>query len=273
MFSNTNIIKILSDFESSLIYVYDRHNPISMIVDKSCNKDWNDKIKYLITNISIIFEEKNSYCPAKIAKSFRRILKLYNEKYYRCDDYGLLCPSEVEVHYGLNRPTLFEAESVMREFVSGCLKETDLLIDYYIQNQEIVEELNYSLPKGVLKEDIAEIINITYDEVLSDYKNCCYISAISLCGKIIETVLHSVYFDVVGKSPDDDKIGIDAIINKLKKNSYELGALRDQMSVIAKHRNKAIHGSVIIPTRDEARGVISFTKDVLVKIVSQNDPE
>lgn len=273
MCSNINIVKLLSEFENSLIYVYDRHNPISMIVDRSCNKDWNDKILYIIANITSLFEEKNLYYPSKITKSFRRILKLYNEKYYRCDEYGLLCPSEVEVHYGLNRPTLFEAESVMREFVGGCLKEIDLLIDYYIQNQEMVEELNYYFPQGVLKEDIAEIINITYDEVLSDYKNCCYISAISLCGKIIETALQSVYFEVFGKSPDDEKIGIDAIINRLKKNNYDFNALRDQMSIIAKHRNKAIHGSVIIPTRDEARGVISLTKDVLVKIVSRNDHE
>ena len=56
----------------------------------------------------------------------------------------------------------------------------------------------------------------------------------------------------------------------MKKNwGYEFGELNKQMSLISAHRNKAIHGSIIIPTEDEARGIISLTKDVMLKVVSK----
>lgn len=272
MYTNTDIVKLLLDFEKSLNYVNDRHNPVSMIVDRSCNKDWNDNIVYYVDNISVLIKENCLLYPEGITKSLRSIIKLYNKYYYRCDDRKLLIPSESEARLGLFGPTVFEAEGMMREFVYGSLKDVDSLIDFFSKNQEIVEELNYTFPEGALQDDITEIINLTYDEVLSDYKNCCYISAISLCGKIIETALYAIYLKVFGKNPDDEKnkMGIHALTNRLKKDGYEFDSLDDQISVIARHRNKAIHGNVIIPTKDETRGVIYFTKDVLIKIVSLN---
>ena len=131
-------------------------------------------------------------------------------------------------------------------------------------------QLACEFPAGKLPEDVTDVINMTYVEVLKDYANGCYVSAIALCGKVLETCLSALYMKVSGKNPDEEKLGPDALVNRLKNAGYEFhSATKNQMAVISTHRHKAIHGSIVIPTRDEARGVISLTKDVMLKAASK----
>lgn len=156
-------------------------------------------------------------------------------------------------------------------FKKYTLSKTESLINLISQKEdENIHGLVYPFPEGKLEDDITNIINSTYQEVLKDYKNECYISAISLCGKIIETVLNSLFVKIFDKNPDEEKLGFNAMLNRLKKKEgYEFGELEKQMSLISAHRNKAIHGSITIPTQDEARGIISLTKDILLKVASK----
>ncbi|WLT40541.1 tyrosine-type recombinase/integrase (plasmid) [Synechocystis sp. B12] len=82
---------------------------------------------------------------------------------------------------------------------------------------QVLKELQYDFPQGKLPDDITKIINLTYSEVIDDYENECYISAISLCGKIIETVLNSLFVKIFDKNPDEEKLGFNAMLNRLKK--------------------------------------------------------
>ena len=51
--------------------------------------------------------------------------------------------------------------------------------------------------------------------------------------------------------------------NWLRENGYDFKeSLLNQMKIISDHRNKAVHGSIWTLTRDETKGVISFTRDM-----------
>lgn len=157
-------------------------------------------------------------------------------------------------------------------FQNATLKEIDsLLIELRRDiNESDYLQLRHTLPESILPEDVTSIINLTYNEIITDYTNACFISAIALCGKVLETVLTALFIKVFNRNPDDEKLGFNAMVNRLKGAGYDFhSATLDQMSVIAAHRNKAIHGSIVIPTQDEARGVISLTKDVLNKTASK----
>jgi hypothetical protein len=141
------------------------------------------------------------------------------------------------------------------------------------QERSQQEELFYVFPAGIIEEDVTQAVNLTYDEVMICFENRCYTSSITLCGKIVETILAGLYASVCGGDADEENLGIDAICNRLKKHGYDLkkDALQSMMDVISCQRNKAVHGSIIIPTSAEAKGVVLLTKDVMQKAASRRD--
>jgi|LSQX01.3.fsa_nt_gb hypothetical protein len=134
----------------------------------------------------------------------------------------------------------------------------------------VVEELIFTFPEGILQSDVTAVVNLTYTEALIDFSNGCFMSSITLCGKVIETVLAALYARVTGGDADAEKLGADAIANRLRKAGYVFkGTMKEQLEIVKAHRNKAVHGSIIIPTVDEARGVLSLARDVLQKASSK----
>ncbi len=150
-----------------------------------------------------------------------------------------------------------------------CLREIEEEYRRSVRS-ELVEELIFTFPEGIFPSDVTKVVNLTYSEALIDFSNGCLMSAIALCGKVIETVLAALYTKVTEGDADAEKLGADAIANRLRKEGYSFkGTMKDQMGVIKVHRNKAVHGSITIPTVDEARGVLSLTRDVLQKASSE----
>lgn len=134
----------------------------------------------------------------------------------------------------------------------------------------VVEELIFIFPEGIFPSDVTEAINLTYAEALIDFSSGCFMSAIALSGKVIETVLSALYTKATGGDADAEKLGGDAIANRLKKSGYAFkGTVKEQLEIVKAHRNKAVHGSIIIPTVDESRGVLSLARDVLQKASSK----
>jgi len=161
----------------------------------------------------------------------------------------------------------------------GLAQETDrclrVMEDEYnrVTRSEVVIDLQYKFPDGIFPSDVTDIVNLTYDEALIVFSKGCYTSTIALCGKTIETVLAALYTEVTGNDADEERLGADAIASRLKKAGYAFkGTIKDQLGIIKAHRNKAVHGSIIIPTVDEARGVLSLARDVLQKAASHKDP-
>lgn len=137
---------------------------------------------------------------------------------------------------------------------------------YSVERSSFVTELTYTLPDGVFPLDVTEAVNSMYSEALISFENGCLTSAIAMSGKVIETVLTALYAQITGGDADQEKLGADALINRLKNAGYPFkGTVREQMGIVKAHRNKAVHGSVISPTTDEARGILSLARDVLRK--------
>jgi|GEM_PF-3972675 len=150
-----------------------------------------------------------------------------------------------------------------------CLREIEEEYRRSVRSA-VVEELIFTFPEGILPSDVTEVVNLTYAEALIDFSNGCFMSAIALCGKVIETVLAALYARVTGRDADAEKLGGDAIANRLRKAGYVFkGTMKEQLEIVKAHRNKAVHGSIIIPTIDEARGVLSLARDVLQKASSK----
>lgn len=227
-------------------------------------------------NISNILEKINSNCsnnfdvyPLDIFKITRELDKIFQKYYRRFEDF------DYSMTYGEGYEHEHEFVSNisknMHTFVYSSLEYTELLIDtihfYHTTNDA---EISFELDRGFFDDNTTNTINITYEEVIKNYINTCFMSAISLCGKIIETALYALYNKKYYHFPDEnkDKLGINAIINRLKKCGYNLSSVEKQLEIIAERRNKAIHGNLIIPSSDEAQGVICFTRDVLRKVTS-----
>ena len=132
-----------------------------------------------------------------------------------------------------------------------------------LESQRIMD---YTFPSSCLPEDITRFVRLSYAEAVRCYENSCFLGAIALCGRTIETVLGALYEKKVGVHPSKDpqKPGMNAIINRLSKEGYTFPvSLKEKMEVIALHRNMAVHGNLVIPTDDEARSVVYSTRDVL----------
>ena len=134
-------------------------------------------------------------------------------------------------------------------------------------SEDEISSLSYSLPAGCLAADVLHVTRVTYDEIIRCYRNRCFLAAIALCGRVIETLLAETYKNACGEDPDSKAFGLNAILNRLEKKGYDLkkDAIVKQMELIGLHRNKAVHGSIVLPTHDEARGVIHLTRDIMRK--------
>ncbi|MFA6809774.1 MAG: hypothetical protein WCR47_01805 [Desulfoplanes sp.] len=147
----------------------------------------------------------------------------------------------------------------------------------YITIQKIISEAiencsgnNYNdkifFPKNILEDDVTEIIKLTIEEIVTCRNNGCNLACIVLCGKVLETALGALYKKEFDEDADEKNFGIQAIVNRLKKKYALNPSIIDQINIISKHRNKSVHGSIIVPTNDEADGILSLTKDTLLKI-------
>jgi len=146
--------------------------------------------------------------------------------------------------------------------------ERTFFISYNPWQQESFDSMAFSFPMSVFPEDITEVINLSYNEALTSYRNQCYLATIVLCGKVIETVLGTLYERTFNKRASDEKLGINAIINQLNRAGFAFSkGIKERMEIIAEHRNTAAHGNISIPTRDEARSVIYLTRDVMAKAI------
>lgn len=142
------------------------------------------------------------------------------------------------------------------------------------RSKEAKEFMKFTFPDGALPDDIAKLVNMSYQEAINCYEISCFLAAIALCGRTIETVLGAEYQRVTGVHPSADpkKPATNAIINELRRQGHPLPTgLKEKMETIAVHRNMAIHGNLVIPTDDEARSAIYATRDVLRYAAEQSN--
>ena len=89
-------------------------------------------------------------------------------------------------------------------------------------------------------------------------------------------MLSDLYRTRCGGDADTERLGYDALINRLKGQGCLLDhdVIVAKMKIISTRRNKAIHGrreTLEIPTKDEANAIIHLTTDVLQKIAARGN--
>ena len=122
--------------------------------------------------------------------------------------------------------------------------------------------------------DIKSEIKADIDELNKCFTSECYRSAMILCGRIMETVLHRKYYEItendsLEKSPG---IGLGSIISKLKEKEIELPpGLPNQIHLINQVRISSVHKQqqAFYPTKTQTEAVMLLTIDVLEQLFSK----
>jgi hypothetical protein len=155
----------------------------------------------------------------------------------------------------------------VRFYYDPSIPGKEARLDHVGTRQETRILMAHSFPAGILPPDITTLVNLSFDEILRCYERGCYLAAVALCGRTIETVLGGIYQLLKGIHPSDEqgsKPGIKDILRYLSTQGYRFPpGTKEKIDAIALHRNMAIHGNLVVPTVDETRSVIYLTKDVL----------
>lgn len=123
-----------------------------------------------------------------------------------------------------------------------------------------------NLPADIRADMAADIM-----EVQRCFNSGCYRSATILCGRILETALHRVYYEVTGKDilETNPGIGLGSLIAKLsdKNVAFDPG-LTQQIHLINQVRIFSVHKKqdAFTPSKSQANAMILYTLDVLEKM-------
>lgn len=280
MLKYENLLRLLLEHENILEESLEKNEHIiedevqlfdNYFLFNTSKKEWNLKIIESITNLKNEYKKNIKTFDKDFLLSIRFLIEIYNQKFSRIDSFDQKKANMMIQEYYLG-PNYSKINNNMHEFVHESLKFTKLMIESIINySDNNKKELDLKLKDNIFDEDVTEIINLTCDEVVTDYSNSCFISAISLCGKIIETALYALLkkYEPNYSYDSTDKRGLYQLYNKLNKHGYDFSDVEKQIAIIATHRNMAIHGNIIRPDIDDALGTIHFTKSVLNRIMSR----
>jgi len=132
-------------------------------------------------------------------------------------------------------------------------------------------EFIFNVSPEIFTHEETQDLNYAWSEVLNCYGNDCFVACVSLCGKVIETVVASIYKRKTGKYPreedPDSPPSFASTIKKLKKeHNFDFpDNIEKILGIVSDARNEAIHANLRRPSPDETRGVLSFTREVLVR--------
>ncbi len=165
-------------------------------------------------------------------------------------------------------------ENLKKEHSKESLKERLLILN---KMKQIAKSLNIQA-RSNMKIKIPHLPLEIKDEIVADLqemKHCfnagCYRSAVILCGRILEIVLHRKYYDTTGfdvleKNPG---IGLGTLIAKLSDKNVKLDpGLNQQIHMINQARIFSVHKKqrAFYPSKTQAHAMILYTLDVLEKM-------
>lgn len=123
----------------------------------------------------------------------------------------------------------------------------------------------------LVPDDIREEIVLDIGELEKCFNAGCFRSAVIICGRILETVLHRKYYEVTGKDILETQpgIGLGNLVAKLteKEVSFDPGVsqqihLINQVRVFSVHKKQ----TAFQPSQQQAHAILLFTLDVVNKL-------
>ena len=139
-----------------------------------------------------------------------------------------------------------------------------------LSNMIRVEEEKVEVPSSI-PSDIYEEVKADLNEISICMTAGCYRSAVILCGRIIEVLLHRKYYeatenDLLEKSPG---IGLGNVIAKMKEKGIEFDpGITQQIHLINQVRVFSVHKKQqpFNPSREQAEAMVLYTRDIMQKL-------
>lgn len=167
-------------------------------------------------------------------------------------------------------------KELKQEIRKKNFKETITIIDSIYSVAPSIKISDANLPKSdfflpSIPHEIYAEVKASFDELVKCYEHNCYRSALILCGRILEIVLHKKYFDTTGrdlleKAPD---IGLGNLVLRFKEKGIGLDpGLSNQIHLINQLRIAAVHRKKqpFNPTKAQTKASILYTLDTIKKL-------
>lgn len=124
-----------------------------------------------------------------------------------------------------------------------------------------------------LPQEIKEDMKADLVELEKCFKSQAYRASVILCGRLLETALHRVYYqltnnDLLEKSPG---IGLGNLIARMKEKNLKLDpAVSQQIHLINQVRIYSVHRKkqAFYPTKEQTHAIILYTIDIIKKLFS-----
>ncbi|MBI4919232.1 hypothetical protein HY837_04830 [archaeon] len=154
---------------------------------------------------------------------------------------------------------------------ASALRELIDDLAYYAEQLKETSSIKIQVNSNLLPDEIKSEILADIQETGLCFNAGCYRSAIILCGRILETALHRIHYDLtkndlLEKSPG---LGIGNLVAKIKEKGIELDpGLGNQVHLINQMRIYSVHKkqTAFEPSKTQAHAIILYTLDILDKL-------
>src|SRR3989344_1077333 len=208
-----------------------------------------------------------------------KVSKLYREGYLKNtidSNITLLKKSANEINKSndfnnvINLITKFEQNKKdFNKSLSYINELAELISDFKPKKHE---ELNLSFDLNKVNNDLKDEIAADLEELGKCFAAGCFRSSVIICGRLLETTLHRLYYETTGvdileKSPG---IGLGNLVAKLieREVNFEPGTTQ-QIHLINQVRIFSVHKKQrpFYPSKEQAYAIILFTLDTMNKIL------
>lgn len=137
---------------------------------------------------------------------------------------------------------------------------------------EVISKKSFKIKN--LPADIKDDVDADLEEVNRCFDAGCYRSCVMLCGRILESCLHRVYYEKTGKDllEKSPGIGLGNIIGKLRDLDFRFDpGISQQIHLINQIRIFSVHKKqdVFYPSKEQAHAIILFTLDAVNKLLDE----
>ena len=136
------------------------------------------------------------------------------------------------------------------------------------------------LPGGLVAPEVAASLQEVLREAESTMASGAWCGSIMLYGRFVETLCLGVALDR-GVIKDGERLGLDAILNRLKRSGFlaDDDVVRQSMTLLKSYRNTAVHPgwtvareeleraivTIRLPTRDDAETMQRLVRNVITR--------
>jgi hypothetical protein len=174
------------------------------------------------------------------------------------------------ISYNLNKSKhdkIIELVSLTKDMSKNIIQIKDIINSLNFKENINTKNLNIITPIKIPAE-IKEEVNLDIKELNNAFNSGCYRASIILCGRILETCLHRIYYDITKKDllEKSPGIGLGNLIGKIRDQGINLDpGLTQQIHLVNNVRIFSVHKKkqLFMPTKQQTYATILYTSDII----------